>query len=76
MSGTTGSQDVGEQLITRPAAPDAAAVRGGRSLTWLAVTGIVGSTLIMIAASAVRNRAPRLPGFWIPAATTTSGAPS
>src|ERR1700730_2974462 len=63
MSGTTGSQDVGGQLIPRPAAPDAAAVRGGRSLTWLAVTGIVGSTLIMIAASAVRNswERPRIP---------------
>jgi hypothetical protein len=56
MSGTTdSSQDVGEQLITRPVPPDPAPDRGGRGLAWLAVAGIVGSVLIMIAASAVRN---------------------
>jgi hypothetical protein len=72
MSGTTdSSRDVGEQLITRPAAsgpgPDAAPDRGARSLVWLAVAGIVGSTLIMIAASAVRNSWER-PRIIMPAA--------
>ena len=68
MSGTTdSSQDVGEQLITRPAVSDPAAGRGARGLTWLAVAGIVGSVLIMIAASAVRNSWER-PRIHIPAA--------
>ncbi len=56
MSGTTdSSQDVGEQLITRPGPPDAAPDHVARRLAWLAAAGLVTSTLIMIAASAVRN---------------------
>ena len=56
MSGTTDSTpDVGEPLITRPVPSEPAPARGGRGLAWLAAAGIVSSTLIMLAACAVRN---------------------
>src|SRR5258707_1303295 len=56
MSGTTDSApDVGEPLITRPVPSKPAPAHGGRGLAWLAAAGIVSSTLIMLAACAVRN---------------------
>jgi hypothetical protein len=68
MSGATDSRpNVGETLVTRPAPPGSVSDRGAQGLAWLAVAGIVGSVLIMIAAAAVRNswEHPRIP---IPAA--------
>jgi hypothetical protein len=58
MSGTTGSQDVGDKLATpsaRPTPPAAAPDRFARFLAWSSVAGIVIALLIMVAASAVRN---------------------
>lgn len=68
MSGTTDRrQDAGEQLITRPVPRAPSPDRLGPRLAWLSVAGIVGSVLIMIAASAVRNSWER-PRIHIPAA--------
>jgi hypothetical protein len=64
MSGTTDSRpNVGETLITRPVPPDSVPGRNAQGLARLAVAGIAGSVLIMIAASAVRNswERPRIP---------------
>jgi hypothetical protein len=58
MSGTTGSQDVGDKLATpsaRPTPPTAAPDRFAGFLAWSAVVGILLALLIMVAASAVRN---------------------
>jgi hypothetical protein len=58
MSGTTGSQDLGAKLAAPPARlapPLAAPDRFARFLAWSAVAGIVSATLIMIAASVIRN---------------------
>jgi alpha-1,6-mannosyltransferase len=58
MSGTTGSQDVGDKLATpsaRPTPPTAAPDRFARFLAWSGVAGIVIALLIMVAASAARN---------------------
>ena len=58
MSGTTGSQDVGDKQATPSAQatpPAAVPDRFARLLSWSAVAGIVITLLIMIAASVVRN---------------------
>jgi hypothetical protein len=58
MSGTTGSQDIGDKLATPSAQATPPAVvpdRFARLLSWSAVAGIVIALLIMVAASAVRN---------------------
>ncbi len=58
MSGTTGSQDIGDKLATPSAQatpPAAVPDRFARLLSWSAVAGIIIALLIMVAASAVRN---------------------
>src|SRR5258708_34435587 len=68
MSGRTDRRkDAGEQLITRPVPQAPSPDRLGPRLAWLSVAGIVGSVLIMIAASAIRNSWER-PRIHIPAA--------
>ena len=68
MSGTTdSSRDVGRPVTAPRSAADrtpspTTSARPGRNLAWLAAAGLIGSVLIMIAASVIRNswEVPRL----------------
>src|SRR5258708_32534441 len=81
MSGRTDRRkDAGEQLITRPVPQAPSPDRLGPRLAWLSAAGIVGSVLIMIAASAIRNswERPRIhiPAAGPPGALSRAGSPA